>query len=203
MLDFFNKSSSIKTGAVEYIVVGLGNPGKEYEHTRHNAGFISIDKIAEKYSCNINKLKYKALIGECVISGKKVLLMKPQTFMNLSGEAVTQAMSFYKIPPEKIIVIFDDISLDVGKMRIRRKGSDGGQRGMRSIIGLSGSDKFPRIKVGIGEKPNPNWQLADWVLSRLTKSELDTLDKVTDNVCGAVEYMVSENIDKAMSEYNS
>lgn len=203
MLNLFNKNSGIKNGAVEYIVVGLGNPGKEYEHTRHNAGFIAIDKIAEKYSCNITKLKYKAMIGNCTIGGKRVLLMKPQTFMNLSGEAVVQAMNFYKIPPENIIVLFDDISLDVGRMRVRRKGSDGGQRGMRSIIGLSGSENFPRVKIGIGDKPNPHWQLADWVLSRFTKDELDTLYNVTDKACGAVEYIISGNIDKAMAEYNS
>lgn len=203
MLNLFNKNSGMKNGVVEYIVVGLGNPGKEYEHTRHNAGFIAVDKIGEKYNCNITKLKYKAMIGDCTISDKRVLLMKPQTFMNLSGEAVVQAMNFYKIPPENIIVLFDDISLDVGRIRVRRKGSDGGQRGMRSIIGLSGSENFPRIKIGIGDKPNPHWQLADWVLSRFTKDELDTLDNVTDKACGAVEYIISGNIDKAMAEYNS
>lgn len=202
-MNFFNKDKVIKNRNIEYIIVGLGNPGKEYEHTRHNAGFISINKIAEKYNCNLNKLKYKAMVNDCIINDKRVLLMKPQTFMNLSGESVTQAMNFYKIPPENIIIILDDISLDVGRIRIRRKGSDGGQRGMKSIIGLSGSDKFPRIKVGIGEKPNPNWNLADWVLSRFTKDELDTLDKVTDNICGAVEYIIAGNIDKAMSTYNS
>lgn len=191
------------SGSIEYIAVGLGNPGKKYENTRHNTGFIAIDKIAEKYGCNINRLKYNALTAECVIAGKKVLLMKPQTFMNLSGEAVTQAMNFYKIPAEKVVIIFDDISLDVGRMRIRRKGSDGGQRGVRSIIGLSGSENFPRIKIGIGEKPHSGWQLSDWVLSRFTKEELETLDKVTDNACKALEYIVSGNIDKAMSEYNS
>ena len=191
------------SGSIEYIAVGLGNPGKKYENTRHNTGFIAIDKIAEKYGCNINRLKYNALTAECVIAGKKVLLMKPQTFMNLSGEAVTQAMNFYKIPAEKVVIIFDDISLDVGRMRIRRKGSDGGQRGVRSIIGLSGSENFPRIKIGIGEKPHSGWQLSDWVLSRFTKQELEALDKVTDNACKALEYIVSGNIDKAMSEYNS
>lgn len=191
------------SGSIEYIAVGLGNPGKKYENTRHNTGFIAIDKIAEKYGCNINRLKYNALTAECVIAGKKVLLMKPQTFMNLSGEAVTQAMNFYKIPAEKVVIIFDDISLDVGRMRIRRKGSDGGQRGVRSIIGLSGSENFPRIKIGIGEKPHSGWQLSDWVLSRFTKEEIETLDKVTDNACKALEYIVSGNIDKAMSEYNS
>ena len=194
---------SKNNNGIEYIVVGLGNPGKKYENTRHNTGFIAVDKLSERYNCPIKKLKYNALVSDCVIGGKKVLLMKPQTFMNLSGEAVIQAMDFYKIPPENVILLFDDISLDVGKMRIRRKGSDGGQRGVRSIIGLSGSEQFPRIKIGIGEKPNPNWQLADWVLSHFTKDELSVLDTLTDNVCNAVEYIISGNIDKAMSEYNS
>jgi PTH1 family peptidyl-tRNA hydrolase len=203
MFDIFKKLESINNSPVEYIIVGLGNPGKEYVHTRHNAGFIAIDKLAEKYGCSITKMKYKALIADCTIAGKRALLMKPQTFMNLSGEAVTQAMSFYKIPPENVIVMFDDISLAVGKLRIRRKGSDGGQKGMRSIIELSGSQNFPRVKIGIGEKPNPKWQLADWVLSRFTSEELKTLDEVTEKACGAVEAILSGNIDKAMSQYNS
>ncbi|MEE1125058.1 MAG: aminoacyl-tRNA hydrolase [Acutalibacteraceae bacterium] len=203
MFDIFKKLESINNSPVEYIIVGLGNPGKEYAHTRHNAGFIAIDKLAEKYGCSITKMKYKALIADCTIAGKRALLMKPQTFMNLSGEAVTQAMSFYKIPPENVIVMFDDISLAVGKLRIRRKGSDGGQKGMRSIIELSGSQSFPRVKIGIGEKPNPKWQLADWVLSRFTSEELKTLDEVTEKACGAVEAILSGNIDKAMSQYNS
>lgn len=203
MVNLFGKKTAAQGGAVEYIVAGLGNPGRQYENTRHNAGFIALDKLADKYNCNVSKMKYKALIGDCTIAGKRTLLMKPQTFMNLSGEAVVQAMSFYKIPPENVIVLFDDISLDVGRMRIRRKGSDGGQKGMRSIIELSGSSLFPRVKIGIGEKPNPNWQLADWVLSRFTAAEREALDKVTDNACGAVEYIIAGNIDKAMADFNS
>lgn len=203
MINLFGKKTAAQGGAVEYIVAGLGNPGRQYENTRHNAGFIALDKLADKYNCNVSKMKYKALIGDCTIAGKRTLLMKPQTFMNLSGEAVVQAMSFYKIQPENVIVLFDDISLDVGRMRIRRKGSDGGQKGMRSIIELSGSSLFPRVKIGIGEKPNPNWQLADWVLSRFTAAEREALDKVTDNACGAVEYIIAGNIDKAMADFNS
>lgn len=203
MINLFGKKTAAQGGAVEYIVAGLGNPGRQYENTRHNAGFIALDKLADKYNCNVSKMKYKALIGDCTIAGKRTLLMKPQTFMNLSGEAVVQAMSFYKIPPENVIVLFEDISLDVGRMRIRRKGSDGGQKGMRSIIELSGSSLFPRVKIGIGEKPNPNWQLADWVLSRFTAAEREALDKVTDNACGAVEYIIAGNIDKAMADFNS
>lgn len=196
---FFNKTN----GGYDYIVVGLGNPGKQYENTRHNAGFITIDMLAKRYDANITKLKYKALLGDCTINGKRVLLLKPQTFMNNSGEAVRDAMSFYKIPPENVLVIFDDISLDVGKMRIRQKGSDGGQRGMRSIIALTGSQSFPRIKVGIGAKPNPEWNLADWVLSRFTEEEGKKLEQVGKNACDAVQLIVSGDFTKAMNLYNS
>ena len=136
-------------GSVEYIIVGLGNPDRKYQNTRHNCGWMALDHIAEKNSCRVNRIKFKSYCGECVIGGKKVLLMKPTTYMNNSGQAVVEAMNFYKVPPEKVIVIFDNVSLDVGKMRIRAKGSDGGQKGMRSIIYLSGSDNFPRIKIGI------------------------------------------------------
>lgn len=187
----------------DFMIVGLGNPGKQYENTRHNAGFICIDLLAEKYSVSIKKLKFKSLLGEGRIEGKRCLLLKPQTFMNLSGEAVRDASDFYKIPPENIIVICDDISLDPGKMRIRRKGSDGGQRGMKNIIYHLKSDNFPRIKVGVGAKPNPEYDLADWVVSRFTASEAKLIKQVADNVVSAIEYMVKGNIDKAMSDYNS
>lgn len=189
-------------GSVEYIVVGLGNPDKKYENTRHNTGWLALDHIADKLDCKVNRIKFKSFVGECNINGKKVLLMKPTTYMNNSGQAVVEAMNFYKIPPENVIVIFDDISLDVGKMRIRSKGSDGGQKGMRSIIYLSGSDKFPRIKIGIGAKPNPSWDLADWVLSRFTDDEQKLLEKMFDNAFGAVELITDEKIDRAMNLYN-
>ena len=193
-----NKFSS----SVEYIVVGLGNPDKKYENTRHNAGWLAIDHLAEKFGCKVNKIKYKSFIGECTINGARVMLMKPTTYMNNSGQAVVEAMNFYKIPPENVIVIFDDISLDVGKMRIRQKGSDGGQRGMRSIISLSGKDSFPRIKIGIGAKPNPHWDLADWVLSKLTDDEFKTLGTMFDNASKAVEFIVDGKIDRAMNMFN-
>ena len=193
-----NKFSS----SVEYLVVGLGNPDKKYANTRHNAGWLALDYIAEKFSCNVNKIKYKSFIGECNIGGKKVMLMKPTTYMNNSGQAVVEAMNFYKIPPENVIVILDDISLDVGKMRIRSKGSDGGQKGMRSIIYLSGSDKFPRIKIGIGSKPNPQWDLADWVLSKFTNDEGKLLEKMFDNATQAVELITDGKIDRAMNLFN-
>jgi PTH1 family peptidyl-tRNA hydrolase len=189
-------------GSVEYLVVGLGNPDKKYENTRHNAGWLALDHIADRYNCKINKVKYKSFVGTCTIGGAKVMLMKPTTYMNNSGQAVVEAMSFYKIPPENVIVIFDDISLDVGKMRIRSKGSDGGQRGMRSIIQLSGSQSFPRIKIGIGEKPNPDWDLADWVLSRFTNDEMKKLDEMFDNASKAVELIIDGKTDRAMNLYN-
>lgn len=189
-------------GSVEYLVVGLGNPDRKYENTRHNTGWLALDYIAEKLDCKVNKIKYKSLIGTCEIGGAKVMLMKPTTYMNNSGQAVVEAMNFYKIPAENVIVIFDDISLDVGKMRIRSKGSDGGQRGMRSIISLSGSQAFPRIKIGIGAKPNPDWDLADWVLSKFTDKEMKDLEKMFENAYKAVELIIDGKMDRAMNLFN-
>lgn len=201
---FGNKNGNKKSfgGGVEFLVVGLGNPDKKYENTRHNAGWLAIDSIANNIDCKVDKIKFKSFVGECKIADKKVMLMKPTTYMNNSGQAVVEAMNFYKIPPENVLVIFDDISLDVGKMRIRSKGSDGGQRGMKSIIYLSGSDKFPRIKVGIGAKPNPDWDLADWVLSKFSDDESKKLSSVFNDVIDAVELIVDGKIDRAMNCFN-
>ena len=190
------------TGGVEYLIVGLGNPDKKYENTRHNCGWMAIDHLADKLGCKVNKIKFKSFVGECRINNKRALLRKPTTYMNNSGQAVVEAMNFYKLPPENVIVIFDDISLDVGKMRIRQKGSDGGQKGMRSIIYLSGKDTFPRIKIGIGAKPNPDWDLADWVLSRFSKDEGKLLEEMFDNAADAIALMVDGKIDRAMNLYN-
>ena len=189
-------------GSVEYLIVGLGNPDRKYENTRHNCGWLAIDYIAEKLGIKVNKIKYKSFVGEAAIGGKKALLMKPTTYMNNSGQAVVDAMNFYKIPPENVIVIFDDVSLEVGKMRIRQKGSDGGQKGMRSIIYLSGSDAFPRIKIGIGAKPNPDWDLADWVLSRFSDDERKTLEKMFENAYEAVGLIIDGKTDRAMNRFN-
>lgn len=191
------------SSSVEYMVVGLGNPDKKYENTRHNTGFICLDKVAEKFGANVNRIKFKSLVGECTIGGKKVLLMKPQTYMNNSGQAVVEAMNFYKIPAENVVLIFDDISLDVGKMRIRRKGSDGGQNGVKNIIYLSGKDTFPRIKVGIGKKPHPDYDLAKWVLSKFSNDEIKLIDQMADNCCDALPYILEGNVDKAMNLFNS
>lgn len=198
--DFF--SGHTKSGPVEYIVAGLGNPGKQYETTRHNAGFLAVDHIAEQRSCKVSKLKFNALCGDITLGGKRVLLMKPTTYMNNSGEAVREAMRFYKVPTEKVIVISDDAALDVGQMRIRRSGSDGGQKGLRSIIALTGRDDFPRIRIGVGKKPHPQMELADWVLSQFSKEDIKQLAPMLENTLIAVELMVQDNIAEAMNKFN-
>ncbi len=201
-MNFFSRNKT-PSGPPEFIIVGLGNPGKKYELTRHNAGFLFADLLADKNSEKISKIQFKSVTANISVGGHRCLLMKPQTFMNNSGEAVKQAAAFYKIPPENIIVVFDDISLPCGKLRIRRKGSDGGHNGIKSVIYLLNSDKFPRIKLGVGEKPHPDYDLADWVLSSFKKTELDELRTAAENACKAVEMMVQGNIDGAMSNFNS
>ena len=191
------------TGNVDYIIVGLGNPGGEYEATRHNAGFVVIDMLAEECSCAVTKLKFKSLYGTAQIGDKKCILMKPQTYMNNSGEAVRDAAAFYKIPAERIIVISDDISLDVGKLRIKRKGSDGGHNGLKSIIYQLQSDNFARIKMGVGKKPHPEYDLAAWVLSRFKNDEVESLKSAAKNACDAIKLIVGEKIDMAMNKFNS
>jgi PTH1 family peptidyl-tRNA hydrolase len=197
----FNKKK-FTNNSIELLVVGLGNPDKKYENTRHNAGFMMLDYIADKLDVKINRVKFKSTVGEGWVGDHRALFMKPSTYMNNSGEAVTEAMRFYKIPPEKVIVILDDINLDVGKMRIRSKGSDGGQNGMKSIIYLSGSNMFPRIKVGIGNKPNPEYDLAAWVLSKFTGDDLKTLETVAENSLDAVKLIADGNTAEAMNRYN-
>lgn len=199
----FNKFKKTTPGGVpEFLIVGLGNPGKKYDFTRHNAGFMFMDVLSDNLGVKINKVKFKAAICDTQIGSHRCLLMKPQTFMNNSGEAVKEAADFYKIPPEKIIVIFDDISLDVGNLRIRRKGSAGGHNGIKSIISHLGTEEFSRIKLGIGRKPHPDYDLADWVLSSFSKQDLINLREVVDKACKALELLVDDKIDLAMSEYN-
>ncbi len=196
------KITASPSGSPEFMVVGLGNPGKDYEFTRHNAGFLTLDHIAVEEDIEIKKLKYKALIGDTVISGHRCLLVKPQTFMNNSGEAVREISQFYKIPPEKIIVIFDDISLPCGKLRIRRKGTDGGHNGIKSIIYHLNSDNFPRIKIGVGAKPHPDYNLADWVLSTFKKDEMEELKKAITKATEVLPFILDGEIDKAMNKAN-
>ena len=202
---FWKRSSSAKNSAssgMDFMIVGLGNPGKQYEGTRHNAGFMALDTIAGKNHGEVKRIKYKGLIGECRIAGKRVLLLKPSTFMNLSGQSVQEAMHFYKLPPERVLILFDDINLEPGKLRIRRKGSDGGHNGMKNIICLAGSDQFPRIKIGVGQKPHPDYNLADWVLSKFTSQELEALGPALENAAAAAELIVKEELDRAMNLYN-
>lgn len=201
-MGFFNRGKNV-IGPPEFVIVGLGNPGAKYETTRHNTGFMFMDVLADKYDVKLKKIQFKAVTGQTEINGHKCLLVKPQTFMNNSGESVREIVSFYKIPPEKIIVVFDDISLPCGKLRIRRKGSDGGHNGIKSIIYQINSDAFPRIKLGVGEKPHPDYDLADWVLSSFKKDEIILMREACEKSVSAVEFMVDGNIDKAMSNFNS
>ena len=189
-------------GSFEWLIVGLGNPGLEYEKTRHNAGFIAIDALAKKHNCDFSRRKHDALFGDAVIAGKKVILAKPQTYMNNSGRAVLALAQFYKIPLDKIIIMFDDISLEIGKIRIRRKGSAGGHNGIKDIIEVFGSQDIPRIKIGVGAKPNPDYDLKNWVLGKLPKESEKEFSAAVDNaVCGAEE-ILSRGIDSAMNKYS-
>ena len=191
-----------KTGKFEYLIAGLGNPGLTYEKTRHNAGFMAVDALLSKTGTSLDKRKFESLFGEAVISGKRVLIQKPQTFMNNSGRAVSAISKFYKIPADRIIVIFDDISLPVGNIRIRRKGSAGGHNGIKDIIELLGTEDIMRIKVGVGERPDPDYDLKDWVLSKLPKADADAFSKACDNAADAVIEIISRGIDSAMNKYS-
>jgi len=197
------KTNRSPSGAPEFLIVGLGNPGPKYEFTRHNAGFLCMDLLAQQLGVKIDRIKFKSVVADVAIEGSRCILMKPQTFMNNSGEAVRDAANFYKIPPEHIIILFDDISLPPGKLRIRRKGSDGGHNGIKSILYLLGSDQFPRIKLGVGAKPRPDYDLADWVLSTFQKDELSRMKEAMEKACEAVPLLVQEETDRAMNLYNS
>lgn len=199
---FFKRSKGIAPGPIEFLIVGLGNPGKNYEFTRHNAGFLTLDHIASELDTEINNLKNNALVADVVINNHRCLLVKPQTFMNNSGTAVRDIAKFYKIPPEKIVVIFDDISLPCGKLRIRRKGTDGGHNGIKSIIYHLNSDQFPRIKIGVGAKPNPEYDLADWVLSKFGKDDTELLKSAITKATEVLPFILDGEIDKAMNKAN-
>lgn len=209
MADIFELFKKISSGGstsaspVTHIVAGLGNPGDKYFYTRHNTGFLALDYISQKCGAKIDRVKFKSVCGEAEIAGKRVLLMKPQTFMNASGEAVAEAAKFYKIPAENVIVIFDDISLPVGRLRVRRDGSAGGHNGIKSIIACMGSEAFPRIKIGVGEKPHPDYDLADWVLSEFSKEDKEKLFTVFGHASDGLEKILSGDIDAAMQLCNS
>ena len=199
----FNFRKEKSSGNVDFLIVGLGNPGKKYETTRHNAGFMCIDKLSQEENVDVKKVKFHALIGECYIEGHKVIVMKPQTMMNNSGQAIKECATFYKIPPENIIVIYDDISIEPGKLRIRRKGSAGGHNGIKSIIAHLGSENFPRVKIGVGAKPHPNYDLVDWVLGSFPKDQLKLINESCENAYNAIKIIMNADIDGAMSKYNS
>lgn len=203
VFDRISKNTAAPKGKTEYIIVGLGNPGMEYEGTRHNAGFFTIDILAEQLGESINRLKFKGKTADVMIGEKRCLLLKPTTYMNNSGESVVQALEFCKLGTDRLIVIYDDISLDPGKLRIRRKGSHGGHNGIRSIIELTGSEDFQRIKMGVGKKPHPDYDLAKWVLGKFTEEKTAALRSAAENACECIKLMVQGKTDEAMNRFNS
>ena len=191
-----------KSSGCDWMIVGLGNPGKEYEFTRHNVGFRATDLVAGLLKTKIDRLKFKALTRLVNYSGQKILLVQPQTYMNASGAAVGALASYYKVKPERIIVIFDDISLPPGRIRVRKDGSAGGHNGIKSIIQSLGSDQFPRVKVGVGAKPHPDYDLADWVLSKFSAQEEKALAPALENAANAALLIMEQGTEKAASAYN-
>lgn len=195
---FFQK----KSGG-EFLVVGLGNPGSKYWNTRHNVGFAALDALAEKLHTKVDRVKFQALTGQATLEGQKLILLKPTTYMNLSGQAVQAAAKFYKIPPERILVMFDDISLDPGRLRIRKNGSAGGHNGIKSIISCIGSQEFPRVKIGVGAKPHPDYDLADWVLSTFPYDQRDFMDETYRKAAEAAITVITQGPEAAANRFNS
>lgn len=198
MLAIFKKPS----GPVGWIVVFLGNPGTKYDKTRHNAGFMTADKCEKATGARITRVRFRALTDQTRVGEETVLLMKPQTYMNLSGEAVGEAAKFYKVPPERVLVVSDDVSLPTGKLRIRAKGSAGGHNGLKSIIQHLGTDAFPRVKIGVGAPPHPNYDMADWVLGRFTGKDAQDMDAACARAWEAAETVITQGTEKAMSQFN-
>ena len=206
IFELFKKISSAEStpnAPITHLVVGLGNPGEKYQYTRHNAGFLFLDTLCNRYGARIDRAKFHGFCGEVTVGKNRLLLLKPQTMMNLSGESVAAAASFYKIPPERVIVIYDDISLNVAQLRVRRKGSAGGHNGIKSIIAHLGSEDFPRIKVGVGQKPHPDYDLAAWVLSDFDAKEREALRSAYDVAAQGLEKMLGGDVDAAMQICNS
>ncbi len=202
IFDLFDEIAKEKqsVGAISHLIVGLGNPGKEYALTRHNAGFLALDRLAEKMGVSVTKGKYHALVAEGTLAGKRVLLMKPQTYMNLSGQAVQEAMAFYHLEPSQLLVFSDDVNLEVGKLRLRKKGSHGGQKGLLSIIEHLGTSEFPRIRLGVGKNEYPD--LADWVLGKIPKEQMPAFSEALDHAVCAAELVLTGDFDRAMCLYN-
>ena len=203
IFDLFKKiETKADTTPVSFIVAGLGNPGQQYQKTRHNVGFVAVDYIAAKLGVKIDRAKFHALVAEAKIGDVRVLLMKPETYMNNSGVAIGEAAAFYKIPAERVLVLHDEISFDPGLMRIRRKGSAGGHNGLKSIIAHLASEEFPRVKIGVGQKPSPDYDLADWVLGKFPKEHSDKIDARLDDIYTATQLIVRGDIDGAMQRFS-
>ena len=194
---FFSK------GGAEWIVAFLGNPGLKYNGTRHNAGFMAADAMEKKLGVSINKMRFRALTQTVEFGSHKVLLMKPQTYMNLSGDAIAQAAKFYKVPPERVIVVSDETALPIGKLRIRRGGSAGGHNGLKSVIARLGTEQFPRIRLGVGAPPHPDYDMADWVLAAFRGQDAADMEAVAKKAADAVECYITEGADRAMNRYNT
>lgn len=190
-------------GPVSWIIAGLGNPGGKYESSRHNAGFLALDTLAGEENIRVNRLRFKSLVGDGKVEGERVLLLKPQTFMNNSGEAIRDALFFYKLPPERLLVVYDDVSLSCGRIRVRPKGSDGGHNGIKSILYLVGSDTFPRVKIGVGSPPRKDFDLADWVLGGFSLSESEPFKQAVNNASSACREIIKNGCESAMNIYNS
>ncbi len=189
-------------GGVQWLVVFLGNPGPRYAQTRHNAGFLAGDALARKLDVQIDRLRFRALTAQCDIGGQKALLMKPQTLMNLSGEAVGQAAKFYQVPPEHVLVVSDEVSLPVGRLRVRMKGSAGGHNGLKNIIAVLGTDAFPRIRIGVGAPPHPDYDMADWVLGTFQNQDVETMAEAAQRAADACVCYITEGAQQAMNQYN-
>jgi len=189
-------------GGVQWLLVCLGNPGKDYENTRHNIGFMAADELEKREHTRINKLRYRALTGEVTIAGERVLVIKPQTYMNLSGESVKLAGGFYKIPPERVLVISDDVSLPLGKLRIRAGGSAGGHNGLKNIIQHLGTDQFPRIKVGVGAPEHPEHEMVNWVIGNFTPAEKKVVAEAVGKALDAVECLIGRGVQEAQNRFN-
>ena len=206
VFDIFKKLEEEKTAKaaqpIEWLVVGLGNPGSKYDNTRHNAGFRALESYCARSGQKIDRMKFKALAGEGMLGGKRVLFLKPQTFMNLSGEAVRDAASFYKIPPERVIVLSDDVSLDVGTLRVRPKGSAGGQNRQKNNKYHHGSEDFPRVKIGVGKKPRPDYDLAAWVLGRFPEEDQKAIDKACEDAVSAAACIIESGCAAAAQNFN-
>lgn len=191
-----------KSAGPQWLIVGLGNVGEKYDGTRHNVGFAVLDELAERAGVPVQRLKFRALTNTARVGGVQVLLMKPVTYMNLSGEAVGPAADFYKIPPERVLVLSDDVALPVGKLRLRRSGSAGGHNGLKNIIQHLGTDQFPRLKIGVGEKPHPDYDMADWVLGKFSGEDRKVIQAAAERAADAVEFLLQQGMDKAMGRYN-